>query len=119
MMRSGYPPESYKWDEEYYQVTLRDLGDLNFVQSEFSPKPALVPRKTRQDGLVETEYNGQPFDSDEFELVARRWDHQHCKSCLFRIEEGYSHWQNETGVILCDECHDYVKRTDSADPRPA
>jgi hypothetical protein len=111
MMRSGYPPESCQWEDEYYQVTLRDLGDHNFTQSVFAPKPALVPRHPRADGLLECEFNGQAFDRSEFELVPGRWDHQNCKSCLFRIEDGHSHWQNQTGTILCDECHDYVIRT--------
>ena len=119
MMRSGYLPESYDWDTEYYQVTLRNLGDLNFTQSVFAPKPALVPRQKRSDGLLESEFNGQPFDPNEFELVPGRWDHQHCKSCLFRIVDGYSHWQNQTGTLLCDECHDYVVRTLASDLGPA
>lgn len=59
MMRSGYPPESYQWEDEYYQATLRDLGDHNFTQSVFAPKAALVPRRTRADGLLESEFDGQ------------------------------------------------------------
>jgi hypothetical protein len=119
MMNSGYPPESYRWNEEYYQVTLRDVGDLDFTQSVFTPKSALVPRQKRPDGLLEQEFNGQAFDPSEFDLVPGRWDHQNCKSCLFRIVEGHSHWQNRTGTLLCDECHDYVMRTRALNRGPA
>ena len=111
MIRSGYAPDSYRWEDEYYQVTLSALGDLNFTQSPFSPKSGLVPKGQRSDGLLEVEYSGQSFDPLEFELVPDRWDHQNCKCCLFRILAGHSHWQNRAGTILCDECHDQVVRT--------
>jgi hypothetical protein len=109
MARSGFDLTSYNWPDEYYQVTLRTITDFAFTQRTFAPRSALVARHVRDGYREEVEYHGQPFDASQFELVEGRWDHEHCAVCRFRLEPGHSFWENTTGMLLCDVCHDHVQ----------
>ena len=57
----------------------------------------------------EIEYTGQPYDEAKYELVRDRWDHYHCKVCDFRINAGYTYWENASGMLVCDVCHGYIQ----------
>jgi len=73
----------------------------------------LVLAKRPVDGYrLEREYTGGEFDADELDLVQGRWDHEHCIVCYFRIEPGYTYWQNGDGLIVCDVCDEHVHRLD-------
>ena len=119
-MKSGFDPASYNWNDEYYQVSLRDLHTTDFVQGTFTTKPGLVARSP-QDGYTESsEYVGQPFDSGKHEVVPDHWDHEHCTVCRFRIEPGHTYWESRDTVwLLCDVCHDYVMRRADPGEQPA
>jgi hypothetical protein len=108
-MKSGFDPETYDWESEYYQVSLRNLRTREFAQHTFTRRPALVARSavTGYSGCVD--YRGQPFDKDTYDLVPDRWDHDTCTVCRFRIEPGHSYWEDADSVwLLCDQCHAYV-----------
>ena len=118
-MKSGFDLASYNWNDEYYQVVLRDLHTTDFVQGTFTAKPGLVARS--QGGYtVSSEYHGQPFDADKQEVVPGHWDHEHCTVCRFRIEPGHTYWESRDTVwLLCDVCHDYVMRQVASGEPPA
>ena len=107
-MRSGF--EGNRWEDEYYQSSLRCVDDFSFVQHTFEPGPALV-EKAHGTGHSETPFSGQAFDPDRYEVVQGAWDHDHCYVCEFRFEGGYTFWQNTRGIIVCDVCHEYVQST--------
>jgi hypothetical protein len=95
------------WEDEYYQRPLRALEDFEFVPKVFVAGPA-VSTPVR-DGLVETEpYVGQGYLPSKQRVVEGAWDHETCYVCEWRIDEGYSYWQNQMGVCVCEVCHDYI-----------
>jgi hypothetical protein len=58
-----------------------------------------------------TQYTGQPFDPEEYELVEGGWDHEHCDVCWARVEDGMSYWLNVNPppyVDLCEACYPRV-----------
>ena len=69
-------------EEEEQAAMLRD-GDWHLEQ--WKNRPALVGR--RDGHMLATEYVGQAFDPDEWELIADYWDHQHCAFCWAKIAE--------------------------------
>jgi hypothetical protein len=69
-----------------------------FIRRVFASCPSLrtkkpmdrdtLPPDSRDGGewYRSTPYTGQPFDSEEYELVEGGWDHEHCDVCWARID---------------------------------
>jgi hypothetical protein len=66
--------------------------------------------------VAHSKAGGGEFDADELDLVQGRWDHEHCIVCYFRIEPGYTYWQNGDGLIVCDVCHQHVQAEEREEP---
>jgi len=106
-MRSGYEHDG--WDGEYYQSSLRNIAKFDFQQKTFMPYAGLV---SQEGDLRKTvPYTGQDYDELTHTVVPGRWDHEHCYVCGFRIDEGFTYWENSDGLGVCDVCHDYIERT--------
>ena len=104
MKRSGDKIDDYSG--EFYQSSLRYIEDYTFVNRVFAEAPALV---TRHDSAVETKpYAGEPYDPSFQTVEPKGWNHEHCYVCGWEIDAGYSYWENTTGLVLCDECHEFV-----------
>ena len=119
-MRSGFDPGSYDWGSEYYaELALARGGD--FVHHTFASRPALVARNTQEGYRQSIDYRGQSFDSEAYDLVSQKWNHDTCKVCRFRIDPGHSYWETTDNVwILCDECYEHLlSTTDSSNHQPA
>lgn len=87
-----------------------EIRDLQFEHKTFRSKPSLRRRESRDGWIQETEYNGQPYDEAEFELIANQWDHQHCSLCFATIKDGLTYWANKDEVtILCDRCFSHYE----------
>lgn len=120
-MRSGYDNYDEIWGNEYYDDEFKEISDLVFVQKTFTRRDVLIfsdavapdeiPDYTQarhyRDGKVEILYEGQEFDATKFRLAKAQWDHEHCLACRFSIGDGNTFWQNASGDILCDACHDH------------
>ncbi len=108
-MRSGDP--SVNREDECYRWGFAEIRNRTFVQRIFSTRPALVARAPVNGHRAWKDYHGEPFDTNEFELVEGLWDHEHCSVCWFTITDGYSYWENEGRIqVLCDACHDAFAR---------
>jgi hypothetical protein len=102
--RSGDRIDDYS--DEYFQNSLQYIEDYVFVNKVFESSPGLV---TMNESSTETKpYAGEEYDESIQKVVPDAWDHEHCYVCGWRIDDGYSYWQNAGGLVLCDECHHYV-----------
>ena len=108
-MKSGDP--SVNRDDESYRREFSEIRNRNFVQRTFSTRLALVAKTPVNGHRMWKDYHGEPFDTDEFELVEGMWDHEHCSVCWFTIKDGHTYWENEGRVkLLCDFCYEAFKR---------
>jgi len=108
-MRSGF--DGLTWEGEYYTNSLDAIRDFSFVQREFATGPGLVSRSDGSGWKSAAPFTGQAYDASKFDVVDGAWDHDHCYVCEFRLDDGYSYWQNGDGVIVCDTCKDYIMTT--------
>jgi hypothetical protein len=88
-------------DSEYYRKAFSEIQDRLFEQLTFWQRPALVSKDKR---LI-TEYKGQPYNKEEFDLVEGMWEHEHCEVCWFKIMPGHTYWKNSR-MQLCDACYE-------------
>lgn len=101
-MRSGFDKYDGIWGNPFYDDVFRGIADLDFTQSVFVERDALV-----SPGGNQTLYEGQPFDPTKVTLQKGVWDHEHCLVCRCQIVVKNTFWQNRKGEILCDACHDH------------
>jgi len=97
-----------KWPEG--DQIFNDIQEYNFTLKTFKPLPALKSLKPIN-GYFHTElYRGQQYNKIDYTLVPNAWDHEHCRFCSFRIENGINYWGNTNDiVIMCTKCHEYFK----------
>ena len=105
-MKSG----DFDFDEDWtaLDADFVEIRDLQFEHKTFRSKPSLRRRVAHEGWIQETEYNGQPYNAAEFELIPNQWDHQHCTLCFAIINDGLTYWTNKNEVtILCDRCFEH------------
>jgi hypothetical protein len=100
-------------DGEYYRKEFADISDRAFVQRTFFSRPALVTKHPVTGHRMWTDYQGEPYDKSEFELIEGMWDHDHCSICWFTIKDGFTYWENTNRIkLLCDACYEaFTKMT--------
>ena len=98
--------------DKYYKRTWDEIVDKTFSQSIFHSYPALVCKELVNGHRMWKPYDGKEYDKDKYDLVKDIWDHEHCSICNFKILDGHTYWFNKKRIrILCDECHDYFKKS--------
>ena len=98
-------------DDPYWNWLRQDAAAFRTEQWEyrlFRSVPALFTR----DGKLARPYDGEPFDSTEWELRERGWDHEHCRFCNLCICDGEDdHLKagyTSEGEWLCPTCYQRI-----------
>src|ERR1700753_3458615 len=111
-MKSGDFSDSR--DDEYYRKEFAALKERKFEQRVFSARPALVSKEPVNGHRMWKDYHGEPFDSNQFDLVEGMWDHDHCGICWFTIVNGFTYWESDGRIkLLCDACYEAFSRSKS------
>jgi len=88
------------------------IRDRHFEQRTFSARPALVARQLINGHRQSKDYHGGPYDASLYDMVPGMWDHDHCSVCFFRIEEGFTYWENHRRIILlCNACYEVFTKS--------
>ena len=88
-MKSG--DYSFSHENEYHRKEFSRISNRIFTQKTFSSQHALFAREAPR---FWREFRGEQYDPAKFELVRRGWDHEHCTICCFKIEDGFTYWEN-------------------------
>ncbi|MCH9021307.1 MAG: hypothetical protein IID32_00900 [Planctomycetes bacterium] len=107
MFEGSLEVEPVEDDAQELSRIINDFQTKKWHLEIWKDKPALVSR--RDNGKISTEYVGQSFKSEEWDIIADYWDHAHCELCWAKIStketagdfyEGYTDGE----VWICPDC---------------
>jgi hypothetical protein len=99
-----------EYDEQVWRDALGNAPARDFASRVFVSKPAMVKKEPVNGHRMWTEYDPAKFSEEEYEMVPGMWDHEHCRVCWQKIQEGDTYWQNSQRQILCPSCYETFQK---------
>ena len=105
-MTSTVTIHGYEWELADIQEEIDWCRQRPWVKQRWTPTAALV-----QKNGTTSQYIGQEYDPNDYDLIEDGWTHDHCSICWFTLHESEvseenTGWTDGKRKWLCCECYE-------------